>query len=200
LHNPVTFEMDVATTTTFSVDIGAVSGYGGAQIQVAIDGVLVIDEALADRPDPEDKTLLVDEHCGPRTVPLTPGPHTIRVENVGEDWFEATRYAIPRSLTPATPPVRIYGLMGKTQGLVWIQNRFHTWFRATGADYAPYLVQGAVLTLSEVPSGSWRIERWDTHAGRVIQTTTRAVENDGRLVLRLPDMEWDAAYRLHREP
>ena len=56
------------------------------------------------------------------------------------------------------------------------------------------------LCLSELPSGRWLVERWDTHEGQPVENHTRTVKPDGRLLIDLPEIVWDTAYRLHRQP
>lgn len=199
LHNPVTFNVNFSAPTSFVLDVGDVSGYGGARLDVKVDGKLVLNESLTDRPDPKDKTLL-RQYRGPRRVPVPAGRHTIRVENTGPDWFEVLRYAFPRSVTPSRPPLRVYGLIGRTQALLWIQNRYHTWFRANRADYQPYSVRGARCCLSRLRPGQWRVERWDTNKGRAVESCLRTVGPDGKLRIDLPDIARDTAYRLYKKP
>lgn len=192
LHNPVTFELDAPEQATFGVRVDGVSGHGGAALEIRVDGEVALQKEFADT---DNVTDTMQQYDGVYEVPLTPGAHTVVVENTGNDWFYVA-YVIP--WLQGEPPLRVYGLQGETQALVWVQNRAHRWSAATKEGFAPVAVEGATLQLNAWPEGRWQIERWDTVKGACVETAEAAAGNDGELAIALPPVAWDAAYRVLR--
>ena len=95
-------------------------------------------------------------------------------------------------------PLRAWGLLGRSRGLLWVQNPQHTWPQATAADGRPQPVTDARLVVREVPPGDWIVETWDTHKGAVLASRELTVGADGLLRIDLPAVAWDAAFRLAR--
>lgn len=66
--------------------------------------------------------------------------------------------------------------------------------------------KGAVVNLQAIilRAGRWTIEHWDTMKGQVTSVGAPLVGvpvgQDGKLTIALPDITWDAALRLRREP
>ena len=190
LHNPATFEVDVPEATAFGVRIDGVSGHGGAHLEVSVDDRKVVDEPFDDD-DPGTDTLL--QYNKIYNVELTPGKHTVLVENSGADWFYVA-YIIP--WRTAVPALRAIGVAGDSMALVWIQNERSTWSRITvGDDPAP--VSFAHLKL-DLPTGRWRVERLDTYSGQVVATQQSEAGPDG-LSITLAPIARDIALRLVRE-
>ena len=96
-------------------------------------------------------------------------------------------------------PLRVYGLVGETMALLWVQNKMHTWPQATAVGHTPSAVRGASLRISGLRPGRWAIERWDTHKGEVAGTEQATVGREGSVSIALPDITWDAAFRLRWE-
>jgi hypothetical protein len=195
LHNPVTFVADLPETATFAVTIGGVSGHGGARLLLALDGRTERQEVFDD-PDGQSGVDLLTQYAGTYTISVPPGRRHVTVENTGTDWLEVKEYGM--TWRPRQPPLRVLGLMGRTRGLVWVQNLNHTWPAATAKDYAPSPVEGALLVLDAVPPGRWRLELWDTQAGSVLHRGTVRVGDSGQLRVPLPSIATDAAFRMER--
>src|ERR1043166_630347 len=51
LHNPQTFDVDYARPGQFVVQVGGVSGYGGAALEIALDGRRMLTRDFPDRPE-----------------------------------------------------------------------------------------------------------------------------------------------------
>jgi len=192
LHNPVTFRLDAPENTSFGVLVDGVSGHGGAALTVTLDGKTVLQEDFADT---DDGTATMTQYDKVYRVDVPAGRHTLVVENTGKDWFFAA-YVIPWRVTG--PPLRAYGLVGRTRALLWVHNRHYRWDRPREPNLAPKAIPGARLTLNLAP-GMWTVERWDTVAGKVLAAEDRTVGADGRLTLDLPPVEWDVAYRFRKQ-
>jgi len=195
LHNPVTFEVDAPEATSFGVEVNGVSGHGGAALRISVDGEAVLTKDLVDV-DGMESTKTLNEHDGLYSVEMGEGRHTILVENTGNDWF-FLRYRVPW-LKPE-PPLRVSGVQGDAEGLVWIQNRVYTWSNATRDGFEKQPVCGAALVLHDWGEGRWRVDRWDTVSGTVVDSQVIASDGNHDLVVPLPDIPWDAAYRFARE-
>ena len=57
---------------------------------------------------------------------------------------------------------------------------------------------GAQLAINNLPQGRWRVERWDTEAGRVVETDVIQNYDERKITLALPPIAWDAAYRFYK--
>lgn len=112
-----------------------------------------------------------------------------RAARVRFEWTDASDKQVP---------LRAWGLLGRSRGLLWVQNPWHTWPQATAADGRPQPVTDARLVVQEVPAGDWIVETWDTHKGTVLATRGLTVGADGLLRIDLPAVAWDAAFRLAR--
>jgi hypothetical protein len=61
----------------------------------------------------------------------------------------------------------------------------------------PSAIRDLCVLVPMAAGGTWRVETWDTFAGKVVgEDTVRAA--DGKLTLRLPDLARDVALRLVR--
>lgn len=196
LHNPITFELDVPQDTTFTVDVLAVSGHGGARLQVSLDGVRVRDD---DFPDPDDTadTRTLTAFRGSYSIDLPAGQRTVLVENVGNDWIEVAGYRIG-SFYPVGPvQLRVIGLRGRDRILAWFQNPAYTWTAVCVRGQTPSPCPPSRVDIPGVPPGQWVVEWWDTRGGSILRQENLVVAPDGVLSLNLPEVLWDAAVRMH---
>lgn len=192
LHNPATFTLDVPRATTFGVIVEGVSGWGGARLVITLDGKTALDQ---DFPDTDKAgTATMSQYNKAYRIDLPAGKHTVKVENTGQDWFNVAYEILWRV---QGPPLRVWGLAGKTRALVWVENRHYLWNRPADAKADPPPIERAKLVLTLTP-GEWTVERWDTQAGKVVATERKTARADGRLEIDLPPIVWDAAYRLSR--
>ena len=194
LHNPVTFELDVAEDTKFTVDVGDVSGFGGGELRITLDGVEKLHEEFVDKVNPE-KGGKVSDFRGDYSIALPAGKHTVIVECVGKDWIMINGYNVPGLITPERPPLRASGIIGKDMGLVWVQNPQYTWTSSKRAK----AIRDAVLILKGIQQGQWTVEYFDSHSAKVKTSFNMIVTGDGKLEIDLPILTWDAAFRLHRK-
>ncbi|MBN2311067.1 MAG: DUF5060 domain-containing protein [Candidatus Hydrogenedentes bacterium] len=193
LHNPVTFDVHAPRDTTFTVVIRGVSGHGGARLAISVDGEVVRDEEFAD-PDAMEGTADLTQYNRDYHVRVPAGRHAVKVENTGADWFYIA-YKIP--WLRAKPPLRGWAVRGVDGGLIWIQNRHHTWYSIIVDEFQPAPVNGASLRLDSWPAGTWSVETWDTVQGQVTARDTCTVGAEG-LEIELPPIAWDIAFRLRR--
>jgi len=198
LHNPVTFQLELSKPTRFIVDVGDVSGHGGAALQILLDGKEVLRAEFVDQANPE-KGGTLSQFAGSYEMALPSGRHTVVAKGIGNDWLMVDAYRIPGIVRPETPPLRVLGAVGKSRALVWVQNPDVTWSQARRDDFQPHRVADSRLILSDLEPGRWTVEHWDPQAGAVSETATVIVGEDGRLEVDLPTITWDHALRLRRD-
>jgi len=105
---------------------------------------------------------------------------------------------VPREVTASHEQIRALGLVGDRHALVWLQNREYTWHRTVVEERAPTPVGGVDLELGPFERGRYRIEIWDTHAGRIVRVDTIDYANVHRYVrYRVPlPIERDLALKV----
>jgi hypothetical protein len=196
LHNPVTFELNSPRAGTLTVRVSGVSWAGGACLALSVDGRKVRE---ADMPVPSGHTAgrIIEAYNGEYTVALPRGAHCVRIENTGIDWIRCT-YRVSGYLTRAAAPVRTLGVAGRTEGLLWVQNRAYTWFGANKAGPPPAPAPAVRLVVRGLAPGAWRVERFPTTDGGTRGVWLLRVGKDGSLRLPVTDVAWDAAYRWRR--
>jgi len=196
-HNPATFLVDYPGPGRFEVVVSGVSGHGGARLVISLDGAEEqCSEALtADFPDtrPED-TETLGEYDGVYGVEVPAGPHTIVVEDTGNDWF----YAAYRLTNYGTKPnLRVLALSNDHSALVWVQNRDHTWWRHANG-LAPQPANASEIALGGLTPGRYEVQRWDTWAGTAAETVS-CDSADGVVVITTPaGLTRDAAYKVRK--
>jgi hypothetical protein len=103
----------------------------------------------------------------------------------------------PGKPTVSDPRLRASELHGETLRLIWVQNRKFNWWDQIHGEKIP-AVGGATLTLRDLAPGTYRIEFWNTHSGKIETAATRAVA-DGSMDLPLPVVTTDLALKLIRQ-
>jgi hypothetical protein len=117
------------------------------------------------------------------------GLHTISVQNTGVDRVYAS-YGFTNYL--AVPNLRVPALANLHSARVWLQNQHHTW---------PNLRKGPVTAarageavVSGLTPGAYRIEQWDTSAGRVVAASECRFPQ-GEVIITTPaNLVGDVAY------
>ncbi len=165
-HNPVTFALDLPWPARFEVLVGDVSGYGGAVLQVSLDGKTALTREFPDN-DPSYKTLT--QFAGTYAIEVPAGAHTVVVENTGKDWF-MVQYRLPGAMETRKPPVLAWGLVGKTTALAWARLEGRTWQNVCVQKAQIPPAAPSILVLPGVAPGSWKAEVWDTWGKGVLDT------------------------------
>jgi hypothetical protein len=191
LHNPPTFVVDYAADGAFEVVIEGVSGWGGANLRIKLDGETKL---AADFPDaaPADHATM-QQYDRAYRIAVPAGAHRITVVNEGNDWAFAS-YRFVGYVT--APGLRVVGLADRESALLWIQNKAHTWWNVLHKiEVKP--VPPVVVTVVNLSDGDYEIEWWDTYAGAAV-SRTRATAHGGRLALRTPEIARDVACKVAR--
>jgi hypothetical protein len=193
LHNPVTFETDLPRPTTLVIAVGDVSGYGGAALRVVRDGQNALTRYFPD-PNGDHDTATLKQFAEEIRVDIPAGRHRTTVENPGQDWFVA-EFRLVGALTSATPPLLARASVGKKTAIVWLRNEDLTWKAVASKREIPS-VPPTILRLGGLAPGRWRVERWDTWAGRITNTVWVTVTRSGQVSIPLPQAAGDMALKL----
>ncbi|RYG38929.1 hypothetical protein EON81_02245 [bacterium] len=191
LHNPVTFEIDLPWPTKVVTEVSDVSGYGGAKLVATLDGKEVIRKDFPD-PDGDRVTDSLKQFAGDYVIEVPAGRHTVRIENPGQDWFNAS-FRIVAAQERTGPPLRAWAVVGKSTAIAWIRQEDRTW-RAVAVQKRPFLpVPPSILAFPGL-KGAWTAEVWDTRTGKIL---SRPPVKEGRV--NLPTVESDLAVKLKRD-
>jgi len=196
-HNPVTFEYDLPYESKLEVDVGDVSGYGGAILSVKLDGNEVLRKEFAD-PDGMQSTATLKQYAGAYTIDVPAGKHTVVVENVGPDWFMVS-YCLRKAVTASGPPVLAWAVAGKNTAVAWARLEAADWRRLCVSKEKIEPAPPSVLEISNILPGRWKAETWDTWNGRVVKQADITVSSTGTARLSLDGFSHDVAIKLLRQ-
>jgi hypothetical protein len=195
-HNPVTFEVDLPQSTRFEVEVGDVSGHGGAALKITLDGRTVVEREFAD-PDGNTRTETLRQYAGRYGVEVPAGKHTVVVENTGPDWF-MTSYRFANAVERRSPPLVAWASAGQRTALAWVRVEGRTWRRVVALKEQIPPAPASVVILPGLAPGRWTAEIWDTWTGRVLETQPVSVPASGEVRVILPPMGKDLAVKLRR--
>lgn len=193
-HNPVRFKVSLNRTTHLDVVVGDVSGYGGATLQISLDGdpVLTRDFQAGEN---AAQGASVAKFAGRYGIDIPSGDHTVTVENVGNDWFMAS-YRFIGLQKRTGPPVQAWALAGNNTVIAWARPEGRTWKRVIVEKIKFSPVQASIISLDGMSAGDWRMEVWDTWNGTVVSTTVLHVGINGKIRLPFPGFSKDLALKL----
>ncbi|MCH5373543.1 MAG: hypothetical protein JJ992_06170, partial [Planctomycetes bacterium] len=198
LHNPATFRVDYAQPGSFIVTVAGVSGHGGANLKIYLDGQLEVDKEFSDT---DSSTETLTQYNGPYALDVPAGKHEIRVVNDGNDWLYLG-YRLTNYHLRTKPALLVYGLAtvratpGQPAALVWIKNERYTWYAFNQGEPLGTIPPTRVI-LGDMPDGEYEIEWWDTYTGQVTGRDNAHIEG-GRLVLMVEQLTKDVACRVLR--
>lgn len=193
-HNPVTFEITLPWATVLEVEVGGVSGYGGAALEITLNGKVVL---FKDFPDTDNSTETITKYSGSYKIDIPAGKNIVVVNNPGKDWFMVS-YKLRNAIEVTKPDILYWGLTGKTTVLGWIRHAQRTWQRVCAKKETFEKVPPTVILLNGLNAGRWRAEIWDTWNGNILQTTELNVQPRTQTRLTLPAFEHDIAFKIIR--
>lgn len=197
LHNPLTLRVRVSRPTRFEIAVSTVSGHGGANLTVALDGANVLSKDFPDA-DGTTKTDDLRQYAGTYPVTLSTGVHTLKIENTGADWVRVS-YRLVGVVPRKGPPLNAWAVVGDGTAMAWVRVAGRTWRAVAEQKRTIAPAPPSVLRLRGLRSGTWREEIWDTWAGKPILTVRAKVGIDGTVRVLLPKIEKDVAIKLVRE-
>ncbi|MHB1457626.1 MAG: cellulase family glycosylhydrolase [Armatimonadota bacterium] len=194
-HNPLTITTDLPHPVKLRISVTGVSGHGGAHLVAKLDGNFVLDK---DMPDPDERVNLdtLHQYDGIYEVIIPSGRHSLVIENIGTDWIFVD-YMLENAVKQQAPDLALYGLRGKTNSIMWIQNTQNQWYRV-GVLKLPVEEQKiALLTIPDWPDGEYLVKFWDTYKGKSIGSKKVTVD-EGKLSISLPPVSKDIALLVER--
>lgn len=198
LKNPPTFVVTYPQPGRFIVHVGRVSASG--LLRIELDGRQVLEKPL-----PCDKGLGKTSVFRPQwkiwetvyeediAVDVPAGAHRIRVDNVGRDWVEVTRYAMTGCRVVDRPEVQAMGMKTAGLAILWIQNHDSCWYNHAVGKVST--VDPFTVCVEGLRDGPCRIEWWETWKGVPMKQETGQVQ-DGKLVLVFRDLKTDTAVKI----
>lgn len=196
LHNPVTFQVSLARPAKFTVVVNEVSNYGGATLKISLDRDVVLQKDFPVPAGLEGKADM-SAYAGAYTIEVPAGSHQVKVENTGKDWFQGW-YRFEKVVPRSTPPLAVWGVAGDRTFVAWVRHLDRSWANVCLLKDNPLPVPPTYMGLHGLASGTWRLEIWDTWAGRVTSTTTLRIGLDGKVRIPLPTIEKDVAVKMVR--
>jgi hypothetical protein len=193
LHNPIEIRFELQRPAKFVVEVGDVSGYGGAKLVVKLDGEPILTRDFsAPTPDSGDT---IKKYAGDYEITVPDGIHSVTVENTGADWF-MVGYRVREFFTRTVPPLQAYAISGERTALCWIRNEDDTLRNVVELKHVLQPTPPCILGMSGLASGTWKTVVWDTWTGRPIITNTVHVGIDGNVRVSLPTINQDVALKL----
>jgi hypothetical protein len=195
-HNPVTLEFDLPWPSRCELEVGKVSGHGGAILKMFLDGKEVLKQNFAD-PDGMNDTQDLKQYAGVYGIDVPAGKHEVVVENVGADWF-MTSYRLKQIIEATGPPVLAWGIAGQRTAIVWARVEDRNWRRLCvyKEKFAP--APPSVISLSGLSPGNWKAEVWNTWTGDILQRQEIKVDASGSGRVLVDSFEHDVAVKLTR--
>ncbi|HEY0867263.1 MAG TPA: DUF5060 domain-containing protein [Fimbriimonas sp.] len=197
LHNPVQFHFTLPRATRFEIEVGNVSGHGGAKLAVALDGHRVLTRDFRD-PDGTAKTDDLTQYAGKYGLTIPAGNHTLTVENPGTDWFMVS-YRLVGVVPQKTPALTAYAVTGEKTAFVWLRSEDATWRNEIVLKRTATPAPTTVLRLPGLSAGLWDVEHWNTWTGAPTRTQQVRVGVNGVMRVQLPPITRDLALKIVRK-
>jgi hypothetical protein len=196
LHNPITVQTDLPWPSRFEVEVGDVSGYGGAALKITLDGAAALEKEFPD-PDGDKDPKTLTRYAGRYGVDVPAGKHVLVAENTGKDWF-MVGFRFRDAVERTSPPLLAWAVRGNGTVLAWARVEGRSWRRVCAEKETVPPAPPSVLVLPGLKAGSWRAEVWDTWSGTVLRTSDVKVPASGEARIALPPVEKDVAVKLRR--
>jgi hypothetical protein len=90
--------------------------------------------------------------------------------------------------------LRVLGLRGPKQVLVWLQNEDHTWWNEVQGKHVAAIAR-ATAAIEGVSPGDWEAQWWDTWRGKALRRQ-RLRASGGGLELTVTGLDRDVAVKL----
>lgn len=194
LHNPVTFETRLPWETVLEINVGGVSGYGGASLEVVLNDKRVLEKQFI---DDDNSTETITKYSGIYKVNIPAGKNKIVVRNTGKDWVMVS-YNFKNAIEKDIPPLLSRGVIGNKTAIIWLRNEFATWQNICVKKQKLEPVQPVFLSTEQLKPGKYKVEIWNTWGKDEVKTDTIQVESGKEVRILLPEIEHDLAVKLTR--
>lgn len=118
LRTTPTFKVDMPLGGQFVVGIDE-KGWGVNTLKITVDGVVVAESKYG----PSDRELISETDPRRYTyVELTPGKHTVTIDNVGQDWISASEVYFVSNTESVTSMLSANSMVGDNMAVVYLKN------------------------------------------------------------------------------
>jgi len=176
LRSDPIFTVTLSEPGNFSISVEEVSPYSAA-IAITVDGNPVFSESYSGA-----------ETNFTITVPLNAGVHLVQVLNTGNDYFKISSYNFEGLSIPIVATV---AQASSNHAYIWAYDR--------GSQYHMNdhgVISGAMVKVSDLNSGTYQIEFWQTRQTGGLISTVQQATNGNTLTVILPDFEKDIAIKI----
>ena len=101
----------------------------------------------------------------------------------------------PISATVSSDKIRLLGLQGKNQAYLWLFNPQASWENVVVKKQTPQTITNVEVVVKDLAPGKYRVQWWDTQAGKVSKETSIAVSGP-TLRLVVPAFDRDIACKI----
>jgi hypothetical protein len=178
MFSRASIKLDFPSDGTFSIGITQIAEKG-AILKASLDGAPPLMLKLDAPPAPparqggrqSQRNIYLNETL---SIPITAGPHTLLLENPGEDWFRIKNFV----LTPYSPQIGVLAKGNDHYAMLWLYRR-----ESSGPDPI-----AATLKIPGLAAGSYQVTWWDTEEGKVSKVET-VQSNSDSLELTTPPIQ-----------
>ncbi len=178
-RKPPTFSVTYPVAGQFKVVTGGSAGTA-PKINISVDGVEVLNSNAAINTT--------------YSVNVSAGAHTIKIDNLGTDWFLVSNYVFTNIGSPLTTYVLKSANNAKAAGYI-ISNNYNWKYLQASGGAAPAAVNGASLQLTGLQNGPCRIDFYSCSTSLLVSSVNSNIAA-GLLNVSLPSIAWDLAFKL----
>ena len=174
-RSPPTFVVNYPQSGTFVVNTSSTTGQS-PKIAIWVDGTKELEQNAQ-----------TDQSY---TVSISPGPHTITVDNTGTDWITISTYEFSELGTA----VDAYLLTAEDESVAagWVlNNRFN--HQIVPDQGNPPIATHAEIQIEGFSDGTYYAKWYNCLSGEIFLNETVIAEND-TLTIPVPELMWDAAF------
>lgn len=179
--NPPTFRVYYPNNATFSVTTATQSG-SRPKIAIYLDGQLALEtNALPNQT---------------YSIQIPAGQHDIKIDNTGRDWITIAGYQFENLGTQ----IDAYVLRSndKKTATGWVLNNQYN-YQFIDTQGRPEVAIGGQLLCDNWLNGTYQIDWYDCLTGSIILSERISIEAS-ELVLNIPDLYWDLAFKIYPTP
>ena len=178
-RNPPTFTVTYPVAGQFKVVTGGSAGTA-PKINITVDGTEVLNASATIN--------------STYSVNIAAGAHTIKVDNLGTDWFLVSSYVFINIGSPLTTYVLKSANNARAAGYI-ISNNYNWKYLQNSGGVAPAVVNGATLQLTGLQNGPCRIDFYSCSTGLLVSSFNSNIST-GLLNVPLPSIAWDVAFKV----
>lgn len=197
------FRVNYPSDGKFIIQVGTVSQE--ARLIVSVDGkeVFAADFTTGPGKGPWKESSYLKEYdiyqCLYDTqveVPVSKGRHVIKLSNTGKDWLGIKRITLANYACGNFANARVIGLRAGDDILIWAANKEYNW-EDDAKGVQPPAIKGASFSISDITTGTYAVEWWDTFNGKIMAHEIIKSENNA-LCVTLPEFTKDIACKIRR--